>query len=112
MDDSSSENALNAASGHLPGIRTARLQVEAAQVRQMELVADGRLAQASDDEGRALTDITFQGYTVIREIHRGGQGIVYQALQQSTNRKVAIKVLLEGKYASKSARQRFDREIE
>ncbi len=53
-----------------------------------------------------------EGYTIIRELHRGGQGIVYQAIQKGTKRKVAIKVLLEGPFASKSARRRFEREIE
>jgi serine/threonine protein kinase len=53
-----------------------------------------------------------EGYELIRELSRGGQGIVYQAIQKSTKRKVAIKVLLEGTYASKSAQRRFEREIE
>jgi len=52
------------------------------------------------------------GYEFIRELHRGGQGVVYQALEKATKRKVAIKVLLEGPYASDSARKRFEREIE
>jgi len=52
------------------------------------------------------------GYEILREIHRGGQGIVYQAIQKGTKRKVAIKVLLEGSYAGDSARRRFEREIE
>jgi serine/threonine protein kinase len=55
---------------------------------------------------------SFPGYTIIREVHRGGQGVVYQALQQSTKRRVAIKVLLEGPYASEKTRRRFEREIE
>jgi hypothetical protein len=55
---------------------------------------------------------SFPGYSVIREIHRGGQGVVYQAIQKSTKRKVAIKVLLEGPYASEKAQRRFEREIE
>jgi serine/threonine protein kinase/tetratricopeptide (TPR) repeat protein len=52
------------------------------------------------------------GYEIVRELSRGGQGVVYQAIQQSTRRKVAIKVLLEGPYASKAAHRRFEREIE
>lgn len=55
---------------------------------------------------------SFSGYEILREIHRGGQGIVYQAIQKGTKRKVAIKVLLEGHYASDAARRRFEREIE
>lgn len=55
---------------------------------------------------------SFPGYEIIRELHRGGQGVVYEALQKSTKRKVAIKVLLHGPHASKSAQRRFEREIE
>ena len=54
----------------------------------------------------------FPGYELIRELSRGGQGVVYQAIQAHTQRKVAIKVLREGLYASKSARLRFEREIQ
>ncbi len=52
------------------------------------------------------------GYEVLRELSRGGQGVVYQAIQKSTQRKVAVKVLLEGPYASPHARRRFEREVE
>ncbi len=52
------------------------------------------------------------GYEIIRELNRGGQGVVYQAVQLSTKRKVAIKVLLDGTLASPAAQRRFLREIE
>ncbi len=61
---------------------------------------------------RSIPSDAFPGYEITRELHRGGQGVVYQAVQKSTKRKVAIKVLLEGPYASKSAMRRFEREIE
>lgn len=51
------------------------------------------------------------GYTDVKELSRGGQGVVYLATQQSTKRTVAIKVLLDGMYASTSRRVRFEREI-
>ncbi|GMV96145.1 MAG: hypothetical protein AMXMBFR83_05130 [Phycisphaerae bacterium] len=51
------------------------------------------------------------GYTIIREIHRGGQGVVYEAVQRSTRRTVAVKVMIEGPFASERARWRFEREI-
>jgi eukaryotic-like serine/threonine-protein kinase len=55
---------------------------------------------------------SIEGYTLIKKIAEGGQGAVFQALQHSPRRKVAIKVLLAGPYASKSAKHRFEREIE
>ncbi len=51
------------------------------------------------------------GYEITRELSCGGQGVVYQAIQLSTKRKVAIKVLLAGQFASASDRKRFEREI-
>ena len=55
---------------------------------------------------------SFVGYQIIREIHRGRQGVVYQAGQKSTKRRVAIKVMKEGPFASKAERARFEREVE
>ncbi|MHC4064235.1 MAG: serine/threonine-protein kinase [Planctomycetota bacterium] len=52
------------------------------------------------------------GYEIVRRIHHGGQGVVYQAVQQSTKRKVAIKVMREGPFAGPHDRARFEREVE
>ena len=52
-----------------------------------------------------------RGYRVIGEIHRGGQGVVYEAVQQSTNRTVAVKMMLEGPAASERSRWRFEQEV-
>jgi serine/threonine protein kinase/WD40 repeat protein len=54
---------------------------------------------------------SFPGYEVLAEIHRGGQGVVYLAMQSSTGRQVAIKVLRADSLASRSARARFEREV-
>ncbi len=53
-----------------------------------------------------------EGYDQLQELSRGGQGIVYTAIQRSTRRRVAIKVLLDGQLASAVSRLRFDREID
>ena len=53
-----------------------------------------------------------EGYDVLYELRRGGQGVVYVGTQQSTNRRVAIKVLSEDSQQSKSGRLRFEREID
>jgi serine/threonine protein kinase len=55
---------------------------------------------------------TFEGYELLRELHRGGQGVVYQAIQKTTRRKVAIKVMREGPFASQRERARFEREAQ
>jgi len=57
-------------------------------------------------------DGTFPGYELLREIHRGGQGVVYQAIQKTTRRKVAIKVLHGGPFSGSTGRSRFDREVQ
>lgn len=49
---------------------------------------------------------------VLEEIHRGGQGVVYKALQESTQRHVAIKVLQGGHVVSSADRARFAQEIQ
>lgn len=53
-----------------------------------------------------------RGYTVTREISRGGQGLVFEALQESTRRTVAIKVLRQGHFAEAGERARFEREVQ
>jgi tetratricopeptide (TPR) repeat protein len=52
------------------------------------------------------------GYEIREEIHRGGQGVVFRAVQISTKRDVAIKVLREGPFSGRSERARFQREVE
>ena len=52
------------------------------------------------------------GYELVGEISRGGQGVVYRAIQISTRRAAAVKMLLAGTLATERQRARFDREIE
>ncbi len=65
---------------------------------------------ASPDAAIRSNDIP--GYEILEEIARGGQGIVFRALQKSTKREVALKVLREGPYAAPATRRRFERAIE
>lgn len=62
--------------------------------------------------GGAIPADIFPGYTLLKELHRGGQGVVYQAIQKATKRKVAIKVMRDGPFASPKDRIRFEREVE
>ena len=52
------------------------------------------------------------GYRELTELKRGGQGVVFTATQSSTKRRVAIKVLAGGAFASTRSRRRFEREID
>jgi serine/threonine protein kinase len=53
----------------------------------------------------------FQGYQVVKELPRGGQAIVYQAIHKATKMKVALKVLLPGLHGSARARHNFEQEV-
>ncbi len=59
------------------------------------------------DKPRRLGD-----FEILRELGRGGMGIVYEARQLSLNRKVALKVLAGSLGVTPTAVMRFRREAE
>jgi len=96
----------------LAPVFAARAQFEAARERQRRLVAAGQLTGAAGDAARPTR--TLPGYTLLHELRRGGQGVVYVALQESTGRRVAIKVLHGslGGASDSTGLARFEREVD
>jgi serine/threonine protein kinase len=72
--------------------------------------ADGSYTMAAPIQAESATGIP--GYSLQREIGRGGQAIVYLAIQQSTGRKVAIKIIRKEALADERSMARYRREVQ
>lgn len=96
----------------VPSLNQARAQFEAARIRQQGLIASGRLTKSSVDG--QLPRKQLPGYTLLRELQRGGQGTVYVAKQHSTGRQVAVKILhcFSSSGSAATALTRFEREVD
>jgi serine/threonine protein kinase len=91
---------------HRAWIKQAHLQSDEAhrQATQAGLTLDWTRALLSPGD-------SFPGYELEREIHRGAQGAVYRAVQKSTGRRVALKLLHDHSFGGPLERARFEREM-
>ena len=77
-----------------------------------DLLSSALFAESRSTGPRDSSTQVVEGYEILNEIHRGGQGVVYKARQVATNRSVAIKMMLQGRLATSRQRHRFTREVE
>jgi serine/threonine protein kinase len=93
--------------------RTAAEEIAANNAILEKITRLGLDREASIGAGdTALGCDAVRGYEILREVHRGAQGVVYRAQQLTTRRTVALKVLLRGAFATSRQRLRFEREID
>ena len=93
------------AGGALDPFTTGRLRTERDAAEDLLLAGDA----ATDDENPAGRRVG--RFTIIRELGRGGMGVVYEATQDRPRRRVALK-LLAGLGAMPSVRRRLEFEAE
>jgi len=72
------------------------------------------VVDAAGDGPRAerLAGTVIGAYRVVREIGRGGMGVVYEAEQSRPHRRVALKVILGGRHVDATTVRRFEREAD
>ena len=78
----------------------------------VDLSALSAAVEAGDGDAERVARTTIGPYRLVREIGRGGMGIVYEAEQQSPRRAVALKVILGGRHADAVTVRMFQREAE
>ena len=82
------------------------------EARELAVAASSASAATGSLLGGVVPPPAIRGYETVRQLARGGQGVVYQAIQKTTRRKVAIKVMREGPFADAREIARFDREVQ
>lgn len=109
-DDSDTDRTLKQMQEHLESCKVC--QASNAELTSLDSLVSRVQEVSKNTNGVTDHPLQIDGYDISHEIHRGGQGIVYNATQISTGRVVAIKVLLKGALATEGQRMRFDREID
>ena len=81
-----------------------------AHVERLAPSPDEHVAEAANPAGNVPDLEQLGDFRIIREVGRGGMGVVYEAEQVSLGRRVALKVLPQHLLANEKQRKRFQRE--
>ena len=99
------------------GPRPPRLSAEDRANRDRDVassLADGPLLPLDRVENRSRSSAgpgpALPGFRIIREIGRGGMGVVYEAVEENLNRRVAVKILQAHSLEDPRWVRRFERE--
>ena len=110
------ETELKQVMEHLDACPECRQRVEAERAQHstaQRLPGEGSTTSASGNPPFSSTDTlpAIEGYEMISRIHAGAQGVVYKAVQLSTSRTVAVKLLPHEHSATDRQKHRFEREV-
>jgi serine/threonine-protein kinase len=77
-----------------------------------KVLTKGQMARLLQERGGAAKKLEIPGYTIIEKLGKGSMGVVFKARQNSVNRTVAVKILLDSLAQNKEFIRRFEREAQ
>jgi serine/threonine protein kinase len=77
---------------------------------EAKVLTRSQMTRLSQESGEATRKFQIPGYQMLQKLGKGSMGVVYKAKQQSVDRVVAIKILLEPLAQNKEFIKRFERE--